>query len=111
MPQLLNTLIPPELSNAVDQMLDESGIPEFTVGNWESALKNRGINTNSLADMYVESLGNLKPHARVAAIERLLASLGATKGQTDSIPSAPQIIINGDNIQLNQLITPQRKLT
>lgn len=84
-------------------------IPEFNLTNWEQALTNRGINTDSLADMYVSSLGDLKPSARIHAIERLLQSLGVTKVE-GPVGQVPVIVINGENVQLNQVLIPQRRL-
>lgn len=106
MPQLLNTFAPPELEEAIDKVLSEN-VPEFSGDSWKSALSNRGININTLADQYIETLHNLKPAAKMLAIERLLVQLGVSKGE-EEIKSTPTLIINGDNIQVNQLIAPQR---
>jgi hypothetical protein len=107
MPRLLNTFLPPEKEELLDEVLKRE-IPEFSSDNWKDALVSRGINTDTLADRYVEALDNLKPTAKVQAIERLLVQLGIAE-QTPAAQS-PTIVINGDKIQINQLVAPNRGL-
>lgn len=107
MPQFLKTSNDPTLDELVNSLLEEH-LPELSSKSWSEHLQAQGLNPRSLAQMYVESLTNCKPAARVKEIRELLSSLGITRGPVAQT-TVPTVVINGENIQLNQMLLPERE--
>ena len=107
MPQFLNTQSNGMIDRLVDQVLEES-LPGLSANGWSEHLQANGLTPSTLAQMYVESLHNCKPAQRVKEIRELLGSLGIVRQSSSSSPAQPTVVINGENIQLNQMLLPIR---
>lgn len=106
MPQLLNISATPEIEQAVKELVSEV-LPSLNTASWSEHLQAQGLNPSTLAQLYVESLYNMKPSQKAKEIRDLLVSLGVTKS-TEPATAAPSIIINGEKIQLQAFILPDR---
>lgn len=106
MPQFLNTSTSPEIDKAIEALVSEA-LPHLTPGGWAEALQANGLSTNSLAQMYVESLTNCKPAQRVKAITELLETLGVSQARKEE-KSAPTLIVNGETVNIMAMALPQR---
>jgi hypothetical protein len=107
MPQFLNTLASPEIEAAIKETVNES-LPQLTSSSWAQELQNQGATPATLAQMYMESLHNMKAGQRTREIRELLGSLGITKTKEDQTKFTPSISINGENVQVIGMLVPQR---
>jgi hypothetical protein len=108
MPQFLNTLASPEVEAAIREVATE-GLPQLTATTWAQEIQKNGGTPSALAQMYMESLNNMKASQRPREIRELLGSLGITKTKEDQQKFTPSVTINGENIQIIGMLVPQRE--
>lgn len=106
MPQIINIRASEEVTELVKKTVVEE-LPELSVENWAGELKKNGIDLSTLANIFSMAIQNAKPADQLKAIPNLLTTLGiGNKVEKDD----RQVVIhvNGENIQLNTMLAPQR---
>lgn len=106
MPQIINIRASEEVTELVKKTVSDE-LPELSVENWAQQLKQNGIDFASLASIYAMAIQNAKPADQLKAIPQLMTTLGLGKEDTKS-DGGVVIHVNGENIQLNTMLAPQR---
>jgi hypothetical protein len=97
-----------ELDAHVSKVLERAA-PELTMDNFYGELKKNGLSIQNLAMQYAEALVNQKPSQKTRTIMELLDGMGMTK-QREKVQSdnTITILVNGENVQINSLLNPER---